>query len=95
MTKLFLALSALALATPAYAAQEKVEVRIAVQDLNLSTPEGRAELNNRARKAAIDNCGIASPSDRQGRNIVKECRDEVMAKAARAGAAAGHMQAHR
>ena len=54
MTKLFLALSALALATPAYAAQEKVEVRIAVQDLNLSTPEGRAELKLLWRSRVID-----------------------------------------
>jgi UrcA family protein len=50
-------------------------------DLDLSTAAGRAAHDHRLVNAAFDVCGTAADVDLAGRNKVRACRAEVLAKA--------------
>jgi UrcA family protein len=50
-------------------------------DLDLSTKAGRSALDHRLVNAAYDVCGTASEVDLSGKNNVRECRADVLAKA--------------
>ena len=50
-------------------------------DLDLSTASGREALDHRLITAAYDVCGTASDADLAGKNQVRACRAEVLAKA--------------
>ena len=55
--------------------------RVQTADLDLSTRAGRRALDIRLANAARDVCGTASDVDLQGKNEVRKCRIEVLAKA--------------
>ncbi|MBW0144738.1 UrcA family protein [Sphingomicrobium clamense] len=76
MTKTFLTAAALAFATPAFA--EPVTVIVPTAGYDLSTPEGRAALYDRAARLAEKECGDASAFDLKGKKAVRECRETVM-----------------
>ena len=67
-----------ALAAPA-PAQDVSIVRTA--DLDLTTAAGRTALDHRLVIAAHEVCGTASDVDLAGRNEVRVCRSDVLAKA--------------
>jgi UrcA family protein len=50
-------------------------------DLDLSSKAGREALDHRLVNAAIEVCGAASDADLAGKNIVRVCRADVIAKA--------------
>ena len=50
-------------------------------DLNLSTKAGREALDHRLVTAAFEVCGTASDVDLAGKNKVRACRTDVLAKA--------------
>ena len=50
-------------------------------DLDLSTASGRAALEHRLVTAAYEVCGTASDADLAGKNKIRECRVDVLAKA--------------
>lgn len=50
-------------------------------DLNLGSAEGQRKLDRRLVKAVREVCGIASDADVEGKNDVRKCRDETLAKA--------------
>jgi UrcA family protein len=50
-------------------------------DLDLSSDAGRRQLDRRLMVAAREVCGTASDADLAGKNIVRRCRDEVLAQA--------------
>ena len=50
-------------------------------DLDLSSKAGRSALEHRLVNAAIDVCGTASDVDLNGKNKVRACRADVLAKA--------------
>jgi UrcA family protein len=77
-----LATAALIKAAPALAepARQNVAV-VATADLDLSSNAGRSELEHRLAKAAYEVCGSASDADLAGKNDVRACRAEVLAKA--------------
>jgi UrcA family protein len=51
------------------------------KDLDLSSEAGRAALDHRLVTAAFEVCGTASDADLAGRNQVRDCRADVLAKA--------------
>ena len=66
--------------------QPAAEPEIAVSyvptaDLDLFTDSGRRQLELRLAHAAREVCGDASNLDLEGKNAVRACRDEVLAKA--------------
>src|SRR5512133_3711882 len=67
-----------ALAEPA--AAQNVSI-VHTSDLDLSTAAGRAALNHRLVTAAFEVCGTASDVDLAGKNRVRACRADVLAKA--------------
>lgn len=79
----FLATAAVIKAAPAFAeavqAQDVTIVHTA--DLDLSTAAGRSALDHRLVAAAYDVCGAASDVDLAGKNKVRACRVDVLAKA--------------
>lgn len=81
MTTTFLTIAALALATPAIA--EPVTINVPTAGIDLTTADGRAELEQRAARIAADECGSASASDLKGKRIVNECKEAVMTAAQR------------
>ena len=50
-------------------------------DLDLSSERGLKQLNLRLAKAAREVCGLASNADLEGKNGVRRCRDETLARA--------------
>jgi len=50
-------------------------------DLDLSSRAGRAALDRRLVIAAFEVCGTASDIDLRGKNAVRACRAEILAKA--------------
>ena len=50
-------------------------------DLDLASAEGRKALNHRLSIAARDVCGVASDADLEGKNDVRRCRADVLARA--------------
>jgi UrcA family protein len=50
-------------------------------DLNLATEAGQRQLDHRIANAAREVCGTASDVDVEGKNEVRKCRDETLARA--------------
>jgi UrcA family protein len=69
-----------ALAQPASAPNIQVSV-VRTADLDLSSEAGKRQLDQRVARAAREVCGAASDSDLEGKNDVRECRADVIAKA--------------
>jgi UrcA family protein len=65
----------------AEAAPEQAVSIVHTVDLDLSTASGRQALDHRLVTAAYDVCGTASDADLAGKNQVRACRVEVLAKA--------------
>jgi len=77
-----LATAALIKAAPALAQPATRNVAIvATADLDLSSNAGRSELDHRLARAAYEVCGSASDADLAGKNEVRECRADVLARA--------------
>ena len=68
-----------ALAEPAVAATNVSFVHTA--DLDLSSASGQRVLDVRLAQAARDVCGTASDVDLAGKNDIRQCRKDVLAKA--------------
>ena len=78
----FLITSAIVGSAPAFAQGVPQNVSIVqTGDLDLSSSAGRAALDHRLLVAATDVCGSASDSDLVGKNKVRACLSEVLAKA--------------
>jgi UrcA family protein len=67
-----------ALAEPARAQNVSI---VHTSDLNLATDTGRHALNHRLVIAATEVCGSAADVDLAGRNQVRACRADVLARA--------------
>ena len=76
-----LATSAVIKAAPALAEPTQAVSVVRTADLNLSTKAGRAALDHRLVIAAGEVCGTASDADLAGKNAVRQCRTDVLAKA--------------
>lgn len=50
-------------------------------DLDLSSPAGQQELDRRIVEAAREVCGTASDVDLEGKNAVRDCRQQTIAQA--------------
>ena len=83
MTKLsFIALALISAAAVPAAAEPATAVSIVhTGDLDLSSEAGRQALDRRIARAAVEVCGAASDVDLEGKNAIRHCRDEVIAKA--------------
>lgn len=55
--------------------------RVHTSDLNLATASGQRQLDRRIANAAREVCGAASDADIEGKNDIRECRSETIAKA--------------
>ena len=55
--------------------------RVRTADLDLSSQTDRRKLDQRLAQAARQVCGTASDADVAGKNDVRKCRDETLAKA--------------
>ncbi|MEO6256602.1 MAG: UrcA family protein [Sphingomicrobium sp.] len=71
---------ALAAETPAAPAALNVSL-VRTADLDLASSDGQRRLDQRLANAAREVCGIASDVDLEGKNEVRKCRDETLAKA--------------
>jgi UrcA family protein len=71
-------------AAPAFAepidAQTYVS-HVQTRDLDLSSASGTRELQQRLTLAAREVCGVASDADIAGKNDVRKCRDDALARA--------------
>jgi UrcA family protein len=64
------------------AAQSEIAVSLVrTSDLNLGSVAGQRTLDLRIANAAREVCGAASDIDVAGKNDIRECRSEVIAKA--------------
>ena len=70
-----------AFAEPATAQGEIATSYVRTADLDLRSYSGRRQLDRRLAFAARDVCGTASDADLEGKNAVRQCVDEVLAKA--------------
>lgn len=80
----FLITAAAIRAAPAIAEPVAPEINVSLvqtADLDLSTAAGQRVLNVRIAQAAREVCGTASDVDLAGKNEVRKCRADVMAKA--------------
>lgn len=71
-------------AVPALAEPERTPVNVTVvhtADLDLASERGKRQLDHRLANAAREVCGTASEVDLEGRNEVRACRADVLAKA--------------
>lgn len=73
-------------AAPAFAQTAPLEGEVQVSlvrtaDLDLRSEAGQRELDQRLARAAREVCGEASNADLVGQNDVRQCRDDVLAKA--------------
>ncbi len=77
------AIASAATITPT-AAAEPVTVTSIVRtaDLDLASPVGQQELDLRIAQAAREVCGTASSVDLEGKNAVRQCREQTIAQAA-------------
>jgi UrcA family protein len=81
MTKIFLATLLAFTATPALAEPPAISTaKVQVADLDLSSPQGQRALDRRLARAVIEVCGAASDADLSGKNEVRRCRAETLAK---------------
>ena len=60
---------------------EAVISLVRTADLDLRTAAGQRQLDQRLSIAAREVCGTASDADLVGKNDVRDCRDETLAKA--------------
>lgn len=67
--------------TPAPDAQTYVSY-VHTSDLDLGSNAGQRVLGQRLSQAAREVCGTASDFDLEGKNAVRKCRDEAIARAA-------------
>lgn len=80
--------AALIKGAPVLAQAAPVNVSIVhTSDLDLSTEDGRAQLNRRLAAAARDVCGTASDADLEAKNDVRQCRADVLSAAKKRGEA--------
>lgn len=70
-----------ALAEPAAGEGEIAISYVQTADLDLRSDSGRRQLDRRIVVAAREVCGTASDADLEGKNAVRHCVDEVVAKA--------------
>ena len=80
----FLITAAAIKAAPAIAAPVAPAVNVSfvhTADLDLSSRSGQRALDARLAHAASEVCGVASEVDLEGKNDVRNCRTEVLAKA--------------
>jgi UrcA family protein len=83
MTKIFLATLLAFTATPALAEQPvMVSTTVQTADLDLSSAAGQQALNHRLAVAAKAVCGTAWDIDVAGKNDMRRCRAETLAKLA-------------
>jgi UrcA family protein len=71
-------------AAPALAEPVSPEINVSLvhtADLDLSTAQGQRALDSRLTIAAREVCGTASDVDLEGKNDVRHCRTEVLARA--------------
>jgi UrcA family protein len=71
-------------AAPAFAEAPATETNISLvrtADLDLGSSDGQRKLDQRLANAAREVCGTASDVDIEGKNDVRQCRDETLAKA--------------
>ena len=81
MTKFLLALLAIA-ATPALAEPPAAVTSVVrTVDLDLASRDGQRQLDRRIAQAVMEVCGTASDADLAGKNEVRRCRDETLARA--------------
>lgn len=76
-----LATSAVIKAAPAFAEPIQAVSVVRTADLDLASNAGRAALDHRLIVAAQEVCGTAADVDLAGRNAVRQCRTDVLAKA--------------
>lgn len=78
-----LATAAIIKAVPAFAEPmpEQGVTIVHTADLDLSSKAGRETLDHRLVNAAFEVCGTASEVDLTGKNKVRACRADVLAKA--------------
>ena len=67
-------------AAPAVAQNLNVRV-VRTADLDLGSAKDRQALERRLSAAAREVCGAASDADPKGKNEVRRCRDDVLARA--------------
>ena len=67
------------------AASETNISRVQTYDLDLGSEAGRRKLEQRLARAAREVCGTASDVDVEGKNEVRKCRVETLAKAREQG----------
>ena len=83
MTKIFLATLLAFTATPALAEPPALATaKVEVADLDLRTAAGQRALDRRINQAVIEVCGTASDADIEGKNDVRRCRSETLARLA-------------
>jgi UrcA family protein len=70
-----------AVSQPAGDTGEVAISHVRTADLDLSTDAGRHKLDLRLAHAAREVCGDASNLDLEGKNKVRACRDQVLARA--------------
>ncbi len=81
MTKIFLATLLAFTATPALAEQPAIATStVQTADLDLSTTKGQQALDLRLSQAVKEVCGTASDADIAGKNEVRRCRAETLAR---------------
>ena len=71
------AVPALALEGPA---GETYVAIVKTADINLGSDAGQRQLDRRLAQAAREVCGTASDTDVEGKNEVRACRDETLAR---------------
>jgi len=80
----FLITAAALKAVPALAEPASPPVNVSIvhtADLDLNSDAGKRQLDQRLVNAAKDVCGTASDADLEGKNDVRACRADVLAKA--------------
>ena len=71
-------------AAPAFAEAPEAQTYVSVvetADLDLASPDGQRSLEQRVARAAREVCGIASDVDVVGKNKVRQCLHDTIAKA--------------
>jgi UrcA family protein len=80
----FLVTTALIKAGPVLAEASAPAINVSIVrtvDLDLSTEAGRRQLEHRFANAAREVCGTASDVDLAGKNAIRHCRHDVLARA--------------
>lgn len=82
MTKIFIATLLAFTATPALAEPVIATSTVQTADLNLSSAKDQRVLDHRLGQAVKEVCGTASDADIAGKNEVRRCRVETLARVA-------------